>query len=77
MRSGTSGKVAEPPPPIPIPGASVIIEHDGQLRECVCACVCVYVLQCGFGLTANDASRHVILKTDNGLNNLSSECINL
>lgn len=24
--------VAEPPPPIPIPGASVIIEHDGQLR---------------------------------------------
>lgn len=32
MKSGTSGMVAEPPPPIPIPGASVIIEHDGQLR---------------------------------------------
>ncbi len=48
-RSGTSGNIAEP---TLISGASVIIEHDGQLRErervcgCVCVCVCVHACVC-------------------------------
>ncbi len=47
-------------PSTPIPGANVIIEHDGQLRErecvcvrahvCACACTCVFVTNEDFNL---------------------------
>ena len=44
LRSCTSGNIANPP--TPIPGSSVLLEHEGQLRECAGLCMFVFLFVC-------------------------------